>query len=209
MTTLSPGQIAAVAKEAGWPAAEIPLIVAITLGESGGRTDARGDVSLMGGDWGASIGLTQIRSKNSERGKGTTRDELANLDPVTNLRHALQIRRTQGFGAWTVFNTKAYMQYMGKALAGAAAPGSLAGLLPDLPNPLSGTADALGTIRNAVKMLTDGTLFLRGLMIVGGFYLMFLGVVVAFFGSSAGETTVKIGKTVAKTVATAAVVAPK
>lgn len=206
MTQLSPGQIAAVVKEAGWPTAEIPLAVAIVLGESSGKTDSRGDVSLMGGDWGPSIGLFQIRSKNSERGKGTTRDELANLDPVTNARHALQIRRTQGFGAWTVFNTKAYLQYMAKGLAGAANPGSLTGLLPDLPNPLSGTADALNTIRNAAKMLTDGTLFLRGLMIFGGFYLMFLGVLVAFFGSSAGDTTVKAGKTVAKVVAAAAVV---
>jgi len=202
MTQLSPGQIASVVKQAGWPLAEIPMAVAIVLGESSGYTDSRGDVSLMNGTWGPSIGLFQIRSLNSQKGKGTTRDEIANLDPLTNARHALEIRKSQGLAAWSVFNTGAYLKYMAKGLAAAANPLAITGLVPDLPNPLSGTADALGTVRDFLKQLTDGTIAMRALMVFGGFYMMFLAVLMAFFGSSAGETTVKVGKAVVKAAVT-------
>lgn len=200
MPQLSPGQIAGVVKEAGWPTAEIPLAVAIVLGESGGKSDELGDVNLQTSYWGPSVGLFQIRSVNSERGKGTVRDQNANMDPLTNARHALHIRQTQGLTAWSVFNTKAYVQYMGKALLAAANPLSVTGLLPDLPNPLAGTTDALSTFRNTLKALADGTIAMRALMIIGGFYMMYLSVLMMFFGSSAGQTTVVVGKAAVKTI---------
>lgn len=200
MTQLSASQIASVVKEAGWPLAEIPLAVAIVLAESGGHTDSRGDVSLMSRTWGPSIGLFQIRSVNSEKGKGTTRDEIANLDPHINARHALEIRRSQGLGAWSVFNTGAYKQHMAKGLLGAANPLAILPGIPDIPNPLSGAADALSSVRDLLTAITSGQLAMRALMVIGGFYMMFLAVLMMFFGSSAGDTTIRIGKTVAKAV---------
>jgi hypothetical protein len=90
---LNPRQLAALAEEAGWPVDTRDDIVAIALAESGGRPDARGDVALMDAVWGPSIGLTQIRSLKNQYGtpQDDARDELANLDPLTNMRHALQI----------------------------------------------------------------------------------------------------------------------
>jgi hypothetical protein len=197
MATLSPGQIASVLKQAGWPAQELPLAVAIVLGESGGRTDARGDESLMTATWGPSIGLFQIRSVKAERGKGTTRDELANLDPLTNARHALTIRKSQGFAAWTVFNTKAYAQFMGKALLGVANPSNI---LPDLPNPVGDTIDGLNSIKDTVAFIVDPKNWVRVGMFFLGTILMWMGIAVAFFGSSAGDTTIQVTKSAAKLI---------
>lgn len=134
MTRLSPAQIAGHARAAGWSGEALVTAVAVALGESGGRTDARGDTTLQTGTWGPSIGLWQIRSLKSQRGTGGVRDELANLDPGVNARHAHRIYTDAGgFGPWTVYNIGAYRLHLGRARAGVNAAG---------PTPTSTTATA-------------------------------------------------------------------
>ena len=66
MTTLSGAAVAALARNAGLTGAGLVTAVAVAKGESGWRTDARGDVALVDAKWGPSIGLWQIRSLNAE-----------------------------------------------------------------------------------------------------------------------------------------------
>lgn len=139
---LTPGQIAGVLRKAGWPAVELPLATAIVLAESGGRTDAVGDTRLETEKWGPSIGLFQIRSLRAQKGTGGVRDETANYNPVTNAQHALQIRRTQGLVAWTVYNTGAYFRRLPEAIAG----------VRDIVDP---TDDIIGAARGALSNATD------------------------------------------------------
>lgn len=126
MTTLTPAQIAAHARSAGFSGEDLVTAVAIALGESGGRTDAKGDVGLQTSTWGPSIGLWQIRSLKADYGKGTTRDEQANYDPAHNARAAYTLYRGRngGFGDWSVFNNGAWRSHVAAARAGVNATAS-------------------------------------------------------------------------------------
>jgi hypothetical protein len=100
--------------------------VAVVLAESGGRTDARGDVGIQTSKWGPSIGLFQIRSLKAQRGSGGTRDELANLDPATNARHAhvVFIEAGNRWTPWSTFKHKTHEQFMDRARQAVEAAGS-------------------------------------------------------------------------------------
>ncbi len=117
------------------------------MAESGGDPSARGDLgrvgeSAGGGDtWGPSIGLWQIRSLNSHRGTGRVRDEIANMNPVINARHANQLFAAGGWKQWTTFTSGKYNRYLGTG--GVGLP-----LTDELGNDL---VDAAG---NAVDALT-------------------------------------------------------
>lgn len=103
MAQLTPAQIAAAAVEAGWSDPdEIRTLVAITLAESGGRTDAIGDRDLtVSGE--RSVGLAQINYRPGRDETNSVRDPQANLDPVTNLRNARAVYDAQGWCAWSVY----------------------------------------------------------------------------------------------------------
>lgn len=147
MTTLSAAQIAALVSSAGWPSGERATAVAIALAESGGRTDARGDTALQTATWGPSIGLFQIRSVKAEYGKGTTRDERANLDPATNVRHALSIRNSQGLSAWSVYTSQAYRLHMPAAQSAVGSAGGGGGsVVGDLGAAALALGDPLGIL---------------------------------------------------------------
>lgn len=106
MPTLSAAEIARVALDAGFKGDAAVKAVAVAIGESGGDTAARGDTTIQTGKWGPSIGLWQIRSLNSQRGTGGTRDEEANLDPFVNARHAFEISNGgQNWQPWSVFTS--------------------------------------------------------------------------------------------------------
>lgn len=144
-------EIAVFAYRAGFSGADLAKAIAIALAESGGRTDARGDVGLQTSTWGPSIGLWQIRSLNAEKGKGTTRDETANLDPQTNAKHAYEIYKSQGLGAWTVYNTRAYLLHMPRATAAAAGVTVTAPAVDAASNATGAVTDTAGAVLNAVQ----------------------------------------------------------
>src|SRR6266536_739721 len=114
---LNDRQIAEHVTRGGFTGQDRVIAVAVVLAESGGRTDARGDVTLVNATWGPSIGLFQIRSLNAERGTGRTRDELANPDPATNARHAHQVFLEAGarWTPWSTFNNGSHRQFLDRA----------------------------------------------------------------------------------------------
>lgn len=159
MPVLSAAQIAGYARQGGFAGNDIATATAIALAESSGRTDARGDIALQTQSWGPSIGLWQIRSMKSDRGTGRTRDEIANLDPAVNARHAYEIYRSQGWKAWTVYTTGAYLLHMPAARAAAANPGTaaetIAGSAMDLPSPTGIIGDAASGALGILEVLQN------------------------------------------------------
>lgn len=112
-TTLSAGQIADYARLAGFQGEGLRIAVAVAMGESGGRTNAVGDVTIQDAKWGPSIGLWQIRSIKAEKGKGSNRDELANYDPLHNAKAAYQISGGgANFKPWSVYTNGAYKKFL-------------------------------------------------------------------------------------------------
>jgi hypothetical protein len=169
MADVTDTQLALAAYHAGWRGADLRKSVAVAFAETGGKptTDARGDVLLESAKWGPSIGPWQIRSLNAERGKGTTRDELANLDLNTNARHAFQVYSDAGnrFTPWSTYTSGAWLLYnirAGKSAgiaernpdaAGGGGPGVGGG--PDVINESNPITDAAGAAKNAVKLMAE------------------------------------------------------
>lgn len=118
MATLA--QIATYASGAGWSGQDLITAIAVCMAESGGNENLVDDVSIETAEWGPSIGLWQIRSRNAEKGKGTERDEIANKDPATNAVHAHAIQVKDGWKAWSAYNNKKYLLYVPIATTAAA-----------------------------------------------------------------------------------------
>ncbi len=172
MATLSAGQIAFVAKGAGFSGDSLVTAVAIALAESSGNADAVGDVALQTGTWGPSVGLWQIRSLNVQKNTGGQRDEVANHNPATNAKNAFAISSSgTNFHPWSTFGSGAYLAHIGAARTGAGAPnanGIPAGLNT------SGSAPVSGGGINPFTALLNGSLWLRiAAFIVGGALLIF------------------------------------
>jgi hypothetical protein len=147
MTQLSDREIAGHVINAGFTGDQRVIGVAVVLAESGGRSDNRGDVDKQTKKWGPSIGLFQIRSLKAEKGSGGTRDELANLDPATNARHARTVFLEAGgkWTPWSTFNHQSHEKFLDRArqaVDSAAVTGAaLVGTVVPVPGGLS-TAEA-------------------------------------------------------------------
>lgn len=117
---LSQRAVTALCIKVGFSAADAKIAGAIAMVETpsihAGVTysdfSAIGDQDLATEYWGNSYGGFQIRSVRSESGKGTTRDAYQLLDPEFNCRSALAIRKAQGFGAWSTYNSGQYKAYL-------------------------------------------------------------------------------------------------
>jgi LysM repeat protein len=162
MAQLSDHQIAALVVEAGFVGDQQETAFGIVLAESGGRPDAVGDVSLQNATFGPSIGLFQIRSLRSEKGTGGVRDELANVDPATNARHAHVVFSQSGsFRPWSTFTNGAFKRFLDRARA--ALGGSPAAVIPasgvhivHSGETLSGIAAAHGLTLAQLRALNPG-----------------------------------------------------
>lgn len=163
MTQLSAAEVARLAIDAGFSGGAATTAVAIAMAESGGDTSARGDTTITNAKWGPSIGLWQIRSLNAERGSGGQRDEIANLNPATNARHAFAI--SNGGTSWRAWSTYTSGAYLVQLPAAQRATGSPAGSVNFASNTSS---------YNPLTALMDGGLWARlGLFVLGGVLLMF------------------------------------
>ena len=108
-------RIAQLARAAGIPEDKIPIMVAIALGESGGKTDAHNTPEKSGGT-DDSYGLWQINmidklgpARRKEYGISSN-EELK--DPMTNARAALMVLNSQGLNAWSVYSQGTYKKYL-------------------------------------------------------------------------------------------------
>lgn len=161
MTTLSPAQIYTLARNAGLSPAAATTATAVALAESGGRTDAVGDVSLEDATWGPSVGLWQIRSLKAQTGTGQPRDASRLTDPQFNAASMASISGGgKSFGAWTTYTKGTYKKYVDEvgstqvtASDAASVPGSSSS---------SSVADGMGGLFG-----WEGAAFTIGLKILG------------------------------------------
>lgn len=122
---MSAVDVAKVYAEAGFTGEALVTMVAIARGESGWDPTADGDTSITDSTWGPSMGLSQIRSLNAERGTGGWRDATRLHDPKFNAKAAYAISNGgTNFGPWTVFSKGIYQQYTDEARAAVSALGS-------------------------------------------------------------------------------------
>lgn len=183
MPQLTDQQVANCAAAGGWTGSDLVTAVAVALAESGGNSDALGDVALQTGTWGPSVGLWQIRSLKAERGKGTVRDQDENLHPTSNARHAHQIWAEAGnsFKPWSTWTNQSYRLYVARAAkvaptASAEGGGSGADVVEQ--GPLQAAVDSVKMVARAGAWLTDPANVTRIVLVVVGGVLVVGGAVV-------------------------------
>jgi hypothetical protein len=115
---LSDQEIAQLAAGAGFTGPDLHTAIAVALAESGGDTDAIGDVALQTATYGPSVGLWQIRSVNPGHGgwfDQAHRNQQANMDPATNAANAYAIQQRYGWGQWSTYTGGQYRQFLDRA----------------------------------------------------------------------------------------------
>jgi hypothetical protein len=112
--TISVEQALRLAKSAGFSGSALQTIVAIAMGESGLRPDAKGDINLQDAKWGPSVGLWQVRTLKADTGQGTTRDIQKLLaDPNFQAKAAWDISGGgRNFQPWSVWKSGKHTQHM-------------------------------------------------------------------------------------------------
>ena len=121
---LGVGQLKALALAAGFSDRDASIMAAIAMAESGGRSGAHNNNPATGDN---SYGLWQVNmlggmGPQRRRSFGIGSNE-ALFDPAVNAGAARKVFESQGFGAWSVFKSGAYKQYLPAAMrAQAGAP---------------------------------------------------------------------------------------
>jgi len=185
---LTDTQVANLAVTGGWRGEDAVKAVAVAFAEHRGKrvdSDARGDVALQTQKWGPSVGVWQIRSLNAERGRGTTRDEQANLSPTTNAAHAHTIwqEAAGSFSPWSTFLSGQYLLFVGrarKAVAGKTVndDGSVSGHSETIPEWQAGLQQAASMASAAGRWAADSRNWLRVALAVAGGGMMVGGLLV-------------------------------
>lgn len=101
------------ARAAGFPESMVPTMAAIAMAESGGNPRAHNPNAATGDN---SYGLWQVNmlgkmGADRRRQFGIGSNE-ALFDPATNAAAARQIYQQQGLGAWSVYRSGAFRQYL-------------------------------------------------------------------------------------------------
>lgn len=114
---LSVGSIKALAKAAGFSDRDASIMAAIAMAESSGNSGALNNNPRTGD---LSYGLWQVNmigrmGPERRRQFGIGSNE-ALYDPATNAMAARRVFESQGFGAWSVFRSGAYKQYLPGAM---------------------------------------------------------------------------------------------
>lgn len=124
MATLTSGQLYSLARNAGLSPPAAATAAAVAEAESGGVTDAQGDVGLEDNQWGPSVGLWQIRSLKAQYGTGQPRDASRLTDPSFNAASMASISGTgSNFKPWTTYTSGAYKKHLVDVQTSAAAGG--------------------------------------------------------------------------------------
>lgn len=146
MAVASDPQIAQWAYQAGWPIDQIPQVVAVSHGESGGDP-TRNQVG------GGGRGLLQVDIWQHPQFAGLNLD-----DPLVNLRTSLGIWKAQGWGAWygvrsnwpSLDQVKSWIAGIDPNAPANAAAGAVTSALPDLSGGIAGAGQAIGSALVAV-----------------------------------------------------------
>lgn len=176
MTKLTDSQIASYARGAGFTPDQVPTMVAIALAESGGDTNAHNPSGAEG--------LWQVMwSLHGFTGNP--------YDPATNASAAKKVFDSQGYHAWTTYDTGVYRAFLGRAEA---ASGGSSGGNNGSSSP--GTVDN-GNLSSSVNKATSSSTWLR----IGEFALGALLIIFAILRLTGGDKIIISG---AKTAAEAA-----
>jgi hypothetical protein len=113
---LSVSDLGGLARSVGFPTEQAVIMAAIAMAESGGRARAHNNNRSTGDD---SYGPWQInmidRLGPERRRQFGISSNAALFDPATNAKAARQVYLSQGFGAWSVYKSGAYRQYLTEA----------------------------------------------------------------------------------------------
>jgi hypothetical protein len=114
--SLGTEKLVSLAKSAGFNDEDSATMAAIAMAESGGVSSKINDNPKTGD---LSYGLWQINMIDKlgpERRKqfGINSNEQL-LDPATNINAAKKVKKSQGFGAWSVYKSGTYKQYLPQA----------------------------------------------------------------------------------------------
>lgn len=90
---------------------------AVAIAESGGRSNAMGDVGLQDNKWGPSVGLFQIRSlKDWKKYNDPYRDASRLPNPEYNVKAAfVKSNHGKSFKAWSTFTSGAFVKHLSEA----------------------------------------------------------------------------------------------
>lgn len=101
---------------AGFPPDKIDVAQAVAMAESGGYSDAVGDLTLMDAKWGPSVGLFQVRSLRhppSFGGADLWRWAWPLRNPLYNAQAAWAITNGGDWSKWSTFTSGAYRAHLG------------------------------------------------------------------------------------------------
>jgi murein DD-endopeptidase MepM/ murein hydrolase activator NlpD len=109
----------------GFHGAALKTAYAISIAESGGRSNAKGDISLQDAKWGPSVGLFQIRSlKNWKKYNDPYRDASKLQDPSYNIEAAWsKSKQGTNFKPWSTYTGGSFIKHLSEADAMAKAAG--------------------------------------------------------------------------------------
>jgi tape measure domain-containing protein len=147
---LKVGQLKALALAAGFNDRDASIMAAIAMAESGGRSNAHNNNVATGDN---SYGLWQVNmlgrmGPERRRSFGIGSNE-ALFDPAVNASAARKVFESQGFGAWSVFKSGAYKQFLPQAMRAGAAP--MAPALPPATAPAMAGVTQAGANLNAAQ----------------------------------------------------------
>lgn len=147
---LNAGQLKALALAAGFNDRDASIMAAIAMAESGGRSNAHNNNAATGDN---SYGLWQVNmlgrmGPERRRAFGIGSNE-ALFDPAVNASAARKVFESQGFGAWSVFKSGAYRQFLPQAMRAGAAP--MAPTLPPATGPAMAGVTQAGANLNAAQ----------------------------------------------------------
>lgn len=174
MTTYSYAQLEGLWIQGGGSATLAPVMAAIAMAESGGRSDAVGHNSNGSTD----TGLWQINSVHNVSGM---------TDPIANAKEAVKIYKSQGLKAWTTYTSGAYKKFLKSGVAAdtgvtnVSATGSTStaqdtGVVGDIGSEIGkGFADALTSLfKPIISIMVWGTEAVLGaaLMAFGAYLIL-------------------------------------
>lgn len=143
------------AKGAGFSGQNAAIMAAIAMAESSGNSRAHNQNWKTGDN---SYGLWQVNMLGEMGPRRRQQFGIASndalFDPATNAMAAAKVYQSQGFGAWSVYRSGAYKQYLPAAQSAVGAPAAAAvppGATPELGQARAGVAKAGARLDDKIK----------------------------------------------------------